>query len=437
MALCYICIKLVDRESLFEMSLNGSDLSMDSPLTSLRQNGLVVARRQRYDEDAWQGARSWLGGLPHIRLEEWPRHSLTRAPLFHLAQINFADLPAGPWSSYLPQSGALCFFYDVDTNEAHESLTAVYVPDPDHSGPCQPPDDCPPLGGAGNWHREPVNRDRTRIEDANRVMPRWPVEFMPVKCEAAFSEDEGRQVHFDPSLETLLGPDPDYVLTPPPANGPRRAQVCLTSEIPWEAARRVVVAVQNSARFNPARDLEPGIAAKLKDIAGGARRRQEAERAFLDQWQPLIAQNDPYALMSEDQVQSFIDTIWTLRRSKTLSPRIGYRATNLDEAGGNVYLEMLLGSRDMYEKIPSQVRDRIHNEWRQCLYDGTHQIFGQGRDPQGYLEQFDDHLMLLELNFDPMMNWDWGDLGLIQFFITPEDLAARNWNGIKATYTCG
>jgi uncharacterized protein YwqG len=36
-----------------------------------------------------------------------------------------------------------------------------------------------------------------------------------------------------------------------------------------------------------------------------------------------------------------------------------------------------------------------------------------------------------------MMNWDWGDLGLIQFFITPEDLAARNWNGIKATYTCG
>jgi len=94
--------------------------------------------------------------------------------------------------------------------------------------------------------------------------------------------------------------------------------------------------------------------------------------------------------------------------------------TDLNDAGRDVYIQMLLGSRDIYEKIPSQVRDRIHNEWRDSVGDGAHQIFGLGRDLQGYLEEMDDHLMLLELNHDDMMHWEWGDLGVIQFFITPE-----------------
>lgn len=410
---------------------------MDSPLLTLRKNGIVVRRRQRYDEEAWQGARSWLGGLPHIRLEEWPRHRHTRAPLLHLAQINFADIPAGPWSSYLPQTGALSFFYDVDTIESHESPTVVYIPNPEKCNLCQPPDDCPPLGGKDYWRREHVNRDRTRIQDAHRVMSCWPVDFVPVKCEETWSDDHGREVIFDPPLDSILGPQPDYIITPPPKNGPRHAPVCLMNEVPWEAARRVVVAVQNNARFEPAEDLEPGLAAKFKEIGGGARRRQEAIRAFVDQWRPLTSANDPYALMSEDQALSFSESIWVLRRSKTLSPRRSYGVTELKAAGRDVYIEMLLGSRDMYEKIPPQVRDRVHNEWRQSLSDGSHQIFGLGRDLQGYLGEMDSHLLLLELNYDPIMNWEWGDLGVIQFFITPEDLAARNWNGVKAHHTCG
>ena len=105
---------------------------METPLVTLRLNGLVVRRRQRYDEEAWQGARSWFGGLPLIRLEDWPRHHLTRRPLCHLAQMDFAGLPAGPWSSYLPKAGAPSVFFDVDTIEENKSPTTAYIPDPEN-----------------------------------------------------------------------------------------------------------------------------------------------------------------------------------------------------------------------------------------------------------------------------------------------------------------
>lgn len=409
---------------------------MESPLLTLRQNGLVVRRRQRYDEEAWQGARSWLGGLPHIRLADWPRHQRNRTPLFHLAQINFADFPAGPWSPYLPETGALCVFHDVGSLERHESPTMVYVPDPEKLGPCSPPEDCLPIAGKDTWYKDHMNRDRLRYEDAQRVMPRWPVDFVAVKCSAR-SSDDGHEIDYDPPLDTILGPHPEYVCTPAPKNGPRTAPVCLRDEVPWEAARRVVVAVQNNAVFDPALDMPSGLMAKLKEYSGGARRRQVAILDFLDRWTPLLKANDPYATMAEDQASLFSDNIWALRRNEMISDRCWYGVTEIFDAGRDVYREMMLGSREMYEKIPPQVRDRIQNEWRTTGSHRPHQIFGPGVDLQGYLEDWESHFMLFQATFDYMMDWQWGDLGVVQFFITPEDLAVRNWAGVKGDYTCG
>ncbi len=39
--------------------------------------------------------------------------------------------------------------------------------------------------------------------------------------------------------------------------------------------------------------------------------------------------------------------------------------------------------------------------------------------------------MLLQPTYDDMMFWDFGDNGAYQFWISPEDLARRNWSAVR------
>ena len=410
---------------------------MTAPQSILRQEGLIVRRKQRIDETAWQSANSWLGGLPTIALEDWPRHRRTRMPLTHLAQIDFSDFPTGPWSQYVPASGALCFFIDPEALDTDETATVIYVADPQNAAPCQPPADHPPIGGEFGWKYERVNYGCTRIDDARRAMPRWPLDLVPVRCSEG-SDGFPVGTDFDPPIQTVLGPSPGFDPTPHQLDQIFQP-VCRDDEVPWGAARRVTVAVAHHAGFNPQFDVPPGFGAKLKDQWWDAPRRHAAIQGFLDRWADRIAAQDPYALMPALQVKSFDDEVSALRKKGVFSKRFYTYQLKLSDAGSVFYRDMMLGPRDLYEKIPPQVRSRIDNEHRYTGWKakGAHQIFGIGLDIQGELARFDDDLLLFQVTWDEMMDWRWGDLGVYQFFISPEHLASRTWVGIVCAYTCG
>ena len=45
--------------------------------------------------------------------------------------------------------------------------------------------------------------------------------------------------------------------------------------------------------------------------------------------------------------------------------------------------------------------------------------------------------MLLQLAYDDMMGWQFGDMGAFQFWIPPADLAAGRWKAVRVIFEMG
>jgi len=76
-----------------------------------------------------------------------------------------------------------------------------------------------------------------------------------------------------------------------------------------------------------------------------------------------------------------------------------------------------------YAALPEPVRTLIN---RNCLPTGRwHQMFGRGIEIQGdsCAMREEGYIMLLQLTYDDLMQWSFGDNGVYQFWISPADLA--------------
>jgi hypothetical protein len=63
-----------------------------------------------------------------------------------------------------------------------------------------------------------------------------------------------------------------------------------------------------------------------------------------------------------------------------------------------------------------------------------HQMLGEGEVVQVAADEMKDrHLLLLQLGPDPALNWTVGEMGPMQYWITPEDLAARRFENTILT----
>ncbi|MEQ1812681.1 MAG: DUF1963 domain-containing protein, partial [Terricaulis sp.] len=73
---------------------------------------------------------SYYGGLPRMPANlQWPVSTLTNQPMFFVAQINLADLPAIADRQGLPESGTLWFFLAYDgIVEERERVAVLYDP---------------------------------------------------------------------------------------------------------------------------------------------------------------------------------------------------------------------------------------------------------------------------------------------------------------------
>lgn len=107
---------------------------------------------------------------------------------------------------------------------------------------------------------------------------------------------------------------------------------------------------------------------------------------------------------------------------------------DLDELRTVSLLAMLTGDDAAYQTIPEPVRDGI-NEQFLLPTNSWHQMFGRGVDIQGNAAyENEGKIMLLQLVYDDMINWRFGDVGAYQFWISHEDLGAGNWSGVSTTF---
>jgi len=88
-----------------------------------------------------------------------------------------------------------------------------------------------------------------------------------------------------------------------------------------------------------------------------------------------------------------------------------------------------------YGALPEPVRTLINRDYL-LPTGGWHQMFGKGVEIQGDSSAMreEGYIMLLQLTHDDLMHWSFGDNGVYQFWISPADLAKRNWAAVKMTF---
>ena len=145
-----------------------------------------------------------------------------------------------------------------------------------------------------------------------------------------------------------------------------------------------------------------------------------------DQWSPMqpadVEQLDAYMKRAREEFRDFAASYVPQRR------------TELETA---TLVTMASADARGYAALPEPVRALINREY--LLPAGPwHQMFGRGVEIQGTSSAMreEGYIMLLQLTHDDLMHWSFGDNGVYQFWISPADLAQRNWAAARMTFEC-
>lgn len=61
-------------------------------------------------------------------------------------------------------------------------------------------------------------------------------------------------------------------------------------------------------------------------------------------------------------------------------------------------------------------------------------MFGRGVDIQGVVDERAADYLLLQLVYDDLMEWKFGDMGAYQFWISPAALQQQRWSAVELTF---
>jgi hypothetical protein len=98
----------------------------------------------------------------------------------------------------------------------------------------------------------------------------------------------------------------------------------------------------------------------------------------------------------------------------------------------------LVESPEAADRIPKGVveffrwrHEPLHDNGRQFI---RHQLLGPPRTMQYWsMDLAKTHLVLMQFDSDDPMHWMWGDVGVLQYWITRESLKARRFDDVKVT----
>lgn len=428
---------------------------------------LVVSRRPRQTGMGWDDAPSWFGGRPRLGNQPWPRGGEQRRPFHFVAQIDLAEVAREVarrgGTSPLPDDGALAFF--IGSVGGRDSGAVVHVPRSELGGaPTEPPPDAPAVLEPGG------DLFPAAYDDASpRLFPRWPVDVAALDV-APDADDEAqaaavarrftrRQYFFTASAAyRLLGDAPRPIRW----YGAHHYAACLRAALrgapgrvaqsrQWlEAARATLARLRPAgvAGVLSALGLRP--AAKGDDVkkAEAEVARQEARVAeleglsadferFVRDVNDWVRGTQPWQPMPPDAVATLTSTF---ERGRTVFGELTrYRTPrSLDDLETETLLALATADDDRaYATMPEPVRTLIDTQYL-LPTGGWHQMFGKGVDIQGNAAvENEGNVMLLQLVYDDMMHWRFGDKGAYQFWIPPEELARGNWSAARLTFEGG
>ena len=431
---------------------------------------LVLSRRPREIGRGWDDARSWFGGAPQLGRQPWPRTGVRHAPKSFVAQIDLAEVArevarfGGPT---VPDDGALAFFVGGG-DWGPDAGAVVHVPRSELGAPTPPPPDAPAV-------YEPGGSVFPAASDPAwpRLFPRWPVDVTAL--DAAPAADPGddalyaaqvaaverhftrRQYAFSATTayELLGGAARPYWWHSAHHYAARLqaalrgAPALVVSQREWLDAARAELArhrptgvagvlsafgIRPHAKSAEEQKAEDAVASRAAQLADVERRTPEFGR-FVREVADWVRGTDPWQPMPPEAVASLASTL--ARGQKGFAGFTGHRASySLEDLETETLLALATADDRAYATMPEAVRTLINTRYLLATAGGWHQMFGRGVDIQGNAawEESEGNVLLLQLAYDDMLLWEFGDMGAFQFWIPPDELARGNWAAARASF---
>ncbi len=413
---------------------------------------------------------SWLGGLPCLPPDmEWPQNNQTGRPLHFLAQVDCADLPTLNGTSPLPRDGLLLFFSDLDEERLTESHAVVYVPKAQQTVPPRAlPDALPEIDHAEG---QPTGRS-----NGQRNFTKWPVLPTVVKIWGDSEEAHPKTFNRDYLKQSHAAHNANLgALMPPPAKSERLTDMfprtyrkdaagkpirderdqptydtaynplAMPTGFPWcgagieafvESLRQQSVSAmleaKNARHYVNAKwndtdeirlkataeaDRKEALAAGITDLADKA-------RAVLGA-RPALSPVDPAVL---ERLHSWLATLPTQARGLLHAPQRAVSDSILSVARQAVTDPGLLA-------LLPPAAFAVHADWlTPSPKQSQHLMLGPAQVKTNSTAGSGIRLLCLDSDYGPGMMYC--DCGVLEFWIRPDDLAARRFDRATA-YTAG
>lgn len=374
---------------------------------------IVLRRRPRerdIDEQTWFDSASWFGGLPRLGDRPWPRDA--GGPLPFAAQIDLAELAALCPGNPLPQSGSLAFFLG--------SGAVVEVPEGNYPFN-EPPADLPAAFDEGG---QPMPEHISRL--SRLCFPFWPIAPAVIQEGDAPSWRAGPFAAQEP-LRALWWYGPQYLADCLHVAMDDAARQVATERERCDHARNRLAELEADPNASRADLDEARAALKSCDGEGPA---LEAERTELEQMMAamdgFVAGRDPWTPLTAEEMDVMDEVLRQVHRDCGRLVRF-HAPQSLAELATISLRAMMTGEPAAFARIPENELTRI-NARHLAAVRHPHQLFGETG------EQDAAHVPLLMLGCDDMMEWNWGEGGIVGFWISLQDLSAARWENVTLMF---
>lgn len=202
----------------------------------------------------------------------------------------------------------------------------------------------------------------------------------------------------------------------------------------WHSAHHYAVCLRAALRHLPER-VEVWRQQQGADRAAERERPAAEFEAFVREVLDWVRGTDPWQLMPPEAVAKLKVTFERGKQGFADLTRY-YTPHSLDDLETETLLALATADDRAYATMPEPVRDLISARYL-LPPGGLHQMFGLGVVIQtnAWLEN-EGNVLLLQLVYEDMMHWQFGDMGAFQFWIPPDDLARGNWSATRLTFEC-
>lgn len=412
---------------------------------------VVLARMARERGVDWSGAGSHLGGMPRLGEALWPR-GRNQLPLPFVAQIDLAEIAAKCPESPLPHQGSLAFFINDGA--------VIHVP-PGASEPAVAPADLPHAFEEGGY---PLPEEPGLL--THPLFPFWPLEPIGLKLpdDLPLPSEEEDDLEAIRSVQTAALhnrlPRREYAFSVSSARkdgcpsadtmwwyGAQHVARCLHKAVDG-SERRAAFYVDSIAKSEAYRArLESEIERDAEKIAAAAaateRYREAIPRvaeqsagleAFVAEFDRFVTGRDPWSVMRANEVQVLKEAMAETRKSFEELCRFVV-PSGLDDLRNLTIRRMITGDEAALAALPDELLGALNRGYR-LTSAAQHQMFGLGECIQTALYDHLGDLLLLQIGYDDLPEMCFGDVGVWQWWISPEDAAARRWDKVKLTFEC-